>query len=190
MFKNITDPTPLQENFTDRFKNNDEQVLKYLYVTNYPKIEKYVLSNTGTMDDAKDIYQEAFIAMWRNVQLDKVFFDTPDKLNGYLFRIAQYKWLDELRRKNKKKLDTLPAGEAIADMGPFTSKEQDAYLEKVKIHFVAMQAPCKEVLQRFYFLKQSMADIAAAFSWTDATAKNNKYRCLQKLRSMVQSINK
>ena len=75
-------------------------------------------------------------------------------------------------------------------MGPVTSKEEDAYLEKVKMHFAAMEAPCKEVLQRFYFLKQSMADIAAAFSWTDATAKNNKYRCLQKLRSMVQSINK
>ena len=85
MFKNITDPTPLQENFADRFKNNDEQVLKYLYVTNYPKIEKYVLSNSGTIDDAKDIYQEAFIAVWRNVQLDKVFFDTPDKLKWISF---------------------------------------------------------------------------------------------------------
>ena len=85
MFKNITDPTPLQENFTDRFKNNDEQVLKYLYVTNYAKIEKYVLSNSGTIDEAKDIYQEAFIAVWRNVQLDKVSFDTPDKVKWIPF---------------------------------------------------------------------------------------------------------
>jgi RNA polymerase sigma factor (sigma-70 family) len=190
MSENITGPTPLLENFTERFKNNDEQVLKYMYVTNYAKIENYVISNSGTIDEAKDIYQEAFIVVWRNVQLNKVSFDTADSVNGYLFKVAQYKWIDELRRKGKKKIQTLTGTEVIADIGPATSKEENAYLEKVKIHFATVGTPCKEVLKRFYFLKQSMAEIASNFSWTEATAKNNKYRCLQKLRSMVQSINK
>jgi DNA-directed RNA polymerase specialized sigma24 family protein len=41
------------------------------------------------------------------------------------------------------------------------------------------------VLTLYYFMKQSMSKIAAVFSWTEATAKNNKYRCLQRLRNMV-----
>ena len=50
-------------------KESDEKVLQYIYVSNYPRIEQYVLGNNGTADDARDIYQEAFLAVWRNVQL-------------------------------------------------------------------------------------------------------------------------
>ena len=69
-------------------------------------------------------------------------------------------------------------------------REDDIYMEKMKLHFARMGNPCKDVLHRFYFLKQSLSEIAADFSWTEATAKNNKYRCLQKLRGMVKFTNK
>lgn len=190
MSESATDLRALPENFIDRFKKNDEQALRHLYITNYPKIEAYVLNNSGATDDAKDIYQEAFIAVWRNVQLEKVSFYVPDKLNGYLFKVAQYKWLDELRSRSRKKTEPLYKTEMVEDIGHTTSKEEDIYLEKIKTHFATMGQPCREVLQRFYFAKQSMAEIASNFSWTEATTKNNKYRCLQRLRSMVQSIKK
>ena len=104
MFESNSELQSLPENQVDKLKRNDAEALRHLYLTNYKGIETYILKNSGTRDDAKDIYQEAFIAVWRNVQLDKVSFDRDtDKLNGYLFRVAQYKWLDELRRRDKKR---------------------------------------------------------------------------------------
>ena len=71
------------------------------------------------------------------------------------------------------------------DMTIETDNEENTYIATVRQHYAAMGNPCKEVLKQFYFLKQTMAQIASNFSWTEATAKNNKYRCLQKLRNMI-----
>lgn len=166
-------------------RQNDEKSLRLLYQANYPSVEKYVLDNNGTADDAKDIYQEAFIIVWRNIQLEKVEFTSMDRLQGYLFRVAQHKWLDQLRSSKRKKTSSFGELE-IADETPARlDVQEEEYLSNVKLHYSSLGEPCKDVLSRFYFLKQSMAEIADFFSWTEATAKNNKYRCLQKLRNMI-----
>lgn len=68
--------------------------------------------------------------------------------------------------------------------------EEQHYIEKVEQHFKNLGEPCREVLTLFYFLKKNMQQIAANFLWTEATAKNNKYRCLQRLRNLVTGANK
>jgi len=90
--------------------------------------------------------------------------------------------------KNKKTAD-LPDENShqLADTPQLDDAEM-GYLELVKEEYERLGDPCRELLNRFYFKKESMREIAAHFSWTEASAKNNKYRCLQRLRNMV--INK
>jgi len=166
--------------------SNNSLVLKEMYLENYSKTVQYILANNGTADDAKDIYQEAFIAVWRNIQLDKISFATRDDLQAYLYKAAQYKWIDKLRKNKREKTGSLNELDLPdEDPGLYMDNEDEIYLEKVKQHFAVMGEPCKELLQRFYFLKQRLSEIGDHFSWTVATAKNNKYRCIQKLRVMI-----
>jgi RNA polymerase sigma factor (sigma-70 family) len=175
------------QNQVSAIRENDEKALKLFYQSNYPKVEKYVLENNGSVDEAKDIFQEAFIAVWRNIQLDRFKLQQQSSLDGYLYQVAKYKWIDQLRR-NKNRNTHLTV--AIEEPLVILEQEEENYLEKVKLHYAAIGEPCRSVLYRFYFLKQTMSEIAVAFSWTEPTAKNNKYRCLQKLRSMVLSKTK
>jgi RNA polymerase sigma factor (sigma-70 family) len=170
-------------------KESDDTVLQYIYVSNYPKVEQYIVDNSGTADDARDIYQEAFLAAWRNVQLDKFRPQNETAIAGYIFQIARNKWLDQLRSVKNKKTTSLPddISQQWAD-SPSLDDEEMGYLETVKEKYASLGNPCRELLDRFYFKKESMREIAAHFSWTEASAKNNKYRCLQRLRNMV--INK
>lgn len=171
----------IQSNWLNRIKANDESALKLFYLANYPKVEQYILNNSGSIEEAKDIYQEAFVAMWRNIMLDKVITTHENSLNGYLFQIAKNKWLDVLRQK-KRNVISLQETAALNEIPEQLPDEEANYIAMVKQHFAQMGAPCKEVLYRFYFKRENIRQIATRFSWTEATAKNNKYRCLQKLR--------
>lgn len=161
---------------------NDDKALEALYNANYYKTASFVLANKGTEEEAKDIFQEAFLATWKNIQAGRFVPQKDTSVEAYLFQIARYKWYDHL--KAAKKIQSVPVEDYLQQDEPY-SEEEDAYIQTVQQHFKKMGEPCKQVLKLFYFMKQSMASIATQFSWTEATAKNNKYRCLQRLRNLV-----
>lgn len=157
-----------------------------LYVNTFPLVKKFVLANNGNESDAGDICQEAFISLWRNIQMGKFEEKNDVSTAAYVLKIARYKWLDELRRRKRNNLlvaDYPEEGEAGEQV---LSDNDEQYLNKVVEHFQKMKQPCKDLLYRFYYLKERFSVIADHFGWTEASAKNNKYRCLQKLRDAIQ----
>ena len=171
----------------EAIKADDNRVLKALYQDNYPKIEKFIIANNGSADEARDIFQEAFLACWRNIQLDKFIPENDSALSGYLYRIARNKWMDHLR--SGRYLKTVPLVEEQVDEPEdlAVAPDQQIYLEAVRENFKKLGQSCQEVLTRFYFKKESMGTIAKAYDWTDATARNTKYRCLQKLKDFLKN---
>lgn len=168
-----------------KVKANDGRVLEEIYVAHYAAIERYILANNGNHADAKDIYQDAFLAFWRNVQLGRFETHHSNSIGSYLMRIVKNKWIDELRKQKKMKYSVLKYD--IEDVaGEVINPEEQEYMDVVKVYYQKMEEPCKTVLHKFYFEKDSLRHIASYFSWTEATAKNNKYRCLQKLRKAVR----
>lgn len=177
-------PRELVNSLVTAIKANNELLLRKIYQDNYPKIEHLVTTNSGSLEDAKDIYQEAFVAVWRNIQLNKFFPQTQNILSGYLYQVAKNKWIDQLRTRKIRKTVALENEPSIS--APDLLPEEDAeQLELIKKHFNNIGDQCKNLLERFYFLKESLRKISEHFSWTEASAKNNKYRCLQKLRSLI-----
>ena len=170
-------------------KNNSEQQLQQLYSSNYPSVEKYVLQNSGTADEAKDIFQEAFIAVWRNLQLGKFIPQTENSLNAYLFQISKNKWISHLRSSTHKKTIALTVQDdremEAEDISPADKNILDTVVENLN----KLGDNCREVLKRFYYKKESLRDIATTFNWTEATARNNKYRCIEKLRTLLKNQN-
>lgn len=180
----------LNDSFIEAVKNNDPQVLKNLYVNNYPKIEILVLRNSGSKDQAKDIYQDAFLAVWQNIKQDKFIPKSESSINGYLYTIAKNKWLDVLRSSGYKK--TIVASQ----LGHFEIKDEenndidddilkDKRLEDVMLAFKNLGEACKSLLRMFYFEKKSMKLIAEELALDSASTRNKKYRCMQKLKSLA-----
>lgn len=168
-------------------KDNDEKTLREFYVANFQNIERFILKNSGTIDDAKDLYQEAFLAFWRNIQLDKFSPQKEQALQGYLFQIAKNKWLDTLRSRNVRRIITMD--ESKENKMTF-DEDNDIDTERIKLiqsKFRLLGQACKELLIRFYYRKQSTREIAIDKNWTEPTAKNNKYRCMEQLRALINN---
>ncbi len=184
-----------QQSLIDGLKTNDSVILKEFYKSNYQKIEVFVLKNSGTIDHAKDIYQEAFIRVWKNVKDNKFEPQNETALQGYLYQIAKNKWMDVLRSKNFKKTKTINHEKQIiysdkTDNNELEENEFEKNLNKIMDVFKILGQPCKQLLTTFYFDKKSLRDIALELKIEETTARNKKYRCMQKLRELVLASNK
>jgi RNA polymerase sigma factor (sigma-70 family) len=183
-----------QEQIVSAIKNNNEIVLKSLYTNNYHKVEYLVLNNNGSLEQAKDIFQEAYIAVWKNIKSNSFVPKNETAINGYLYTIAKNKWMDYLRSSEYKKkvsLTTLNHIQEEEDSTTFSesSKEQDQKLSLAMKAFKNLGNPCKELLTKFYFEKKSMKIIAEELSLDAASTRNKKYRCMQKLRELALNSN-
>ena len=176
--------------FVEGLKRNDERILKSLYQANYRKVEALVLKNNGTIEHAKDIYQEAFIAVWRNVKENKFVPQQESALHGYLYTISKNKWMDVLRSSQYKKTVMASKFENFDVADTNSSQKSDDILKENRLQgimdvFKQMKDPCKQLLSTFYFEKKSLREIADDLQIEENTARNKKYRCMEKLREMV-----
>ncbi len=168
-------------------KANDSIALKPFYIANYRKTQSLVLNNSGTEEDAKDVYQDAFIIVWNNIKNNTFVPINETAIEGYLFSIAKNKWLDIVRSTRFKKTNNI-INEAILNQEVnelYQDEFFDLKLKSTMNAFKNLGQPCKELLTTFYFEKKSLKDIAISLNIEEATARNKKYRCMEKLRSLV-----
>lgn len=143
-------------------------------------VSTYALST----DDAKDLYQTTVILFYENV-LNKKLTTLNSSLKTYLFAIGKNKIREHLRKTGKTfiGLDSVPDQPYYDDIltDDDTDKKSYAIFKKC---LDALGDPCKNVLVSFYYKNFTMAEIADAFDYkNEATAKNSKYKCLQRLKA-------
>ena len=178
-----------QEQIVKAIQANDEQVLKIIYQNNYYKVEQFVLKNNGSKDQAKDTYQEAFITVWQNVKNNKFIPKNDTAITGYLFTIAKNKWMDYLRSAKYKKTDTLSdfksSNYLYVETHNSNYDKDEEKLKKIMIALKLLKEPCQKLLSIFYFEKKSLKIIAKELNIEEASARNKKYRCMEKLRELA-----
>jgi len=165
-------------------KSNNIGVLKQFYSSNYLKIETMVLNNNGSVEQAKDIYQAAFIDLWRHVKANTFVPQSETDLQNYLYKIAKNKCGTTF------KVSTKPQDKATL---MFFREGKQSIIDNLKIKklevsmdlFKTLDQPCKQLLKACYFEKKPLNDIASDLNIDTHTAAKNKYCCLEKLRKMV-----
>ncbi len=140
-----------------------------------PSIKKYICTNSGTVEDAKDIFQDALVILYKKV--NSTAFVLSVSLTTYLNAIAKNLWLTELRRRKK-----LPADESNTDIADVIIEEEHGFTIATAA-FNLLGEKCKQLLILFYFKKKNFREIAGILAFSDEKiAKNQKYRCIQKAK--------
>src|SRR5918993_3567254 len=83
----------------ERICKGDEKALEYLYQKYYRMMTKLVITNSGTEDEARDIYQDALIVFWQKARSGKLVLTS--KISTYIYSICQNLWRKELDRKKR-----------------------------------------------------------------------------------------
>ncbi|MCO5235039.1 MAG: RNA polymerase sigma factor [Chitinophagaceae bacterium] len=163
---------------------NDKKAVACIYEDNYSLIRNLVVRNNGTEDDAKDIFQEALIVLYEKSKTGS--FELNCQIKTYLYAVGRRLWLKRLQYNNRYDLQVPGFEDSV-------HPEEDLELhEKRNNEFGMMEhalsdlgEPCRSLLEAYYMQKQNMQDIAVRFGYTNAdNAKNQKYKCLLRLRKL------
>lgn len=165
-------------------RKNNEAALGELYKTHYPMVVNLVCSNSGTEQEAKDVYQEAVLAFYERTQQPE--FVLTCKIKTYLYAVCRRLWLKRLAEKKRFSI-SIPETETFEGVEEETSDalEKEAKFKHMATALNALGEPCRSIIEDFYIHDFSMEFISVKFGYTTAdNAKNQKYKCLQRLKKL------
>lgn len=183
-----TDPREIA--LLEGLAKNDRKAIETIYKQHYKMVQSLIINNNGSVDDARDIFQESMIVLYEKARSGT--FELNSQLKTYLYSVCRRLWLKKLQQQQKY----VPEVDGLADMIP-VDEEIEAHGER-QIEFQTMEKamlhlgePCRSLLEAFYLQKRNMTEIASHFGYTNAdNAKNQKYKCLMRLRKLFFAANK
>jgi len=173
----------------EKIRNGDEQALAEAYEAYRPEFIRWAQKQYGCPEeDAKEAYQVSFFVFYDNVLTGKLW-EVSSTIKTYLFAIGRNK-IFEQHRYNARNLHGMNEEVMRFEILPPDSEEKE---EKYKVIEQGMQqlgSPCREILEMVYYAKRSMDYITQELGYKNvATTKNQKYKCMQRLKKIVEGIN-
>ena len=166
---------------------NNKKAVETLYKENYNMVQSLVVNNNGTPDDARDVFQEAMIVLYENAKSNT--FELNCLIKTYLYSVARRLWLKRLSHAKKWVGELKEDQETVAvEEEVETHAQQDNHFTLMEKSLSGLGEPCKSLLEAYYLRKKSMTVIADKFGYTNAdNAKNQKYKCLMRLKKIFFS---
>ncbi|MGB3850230.1 MAG: sigma-70 family RNA polymerase sigma factor [Tunicatimonas sp.] len=163
----------------EKISRGDEKALEYLYRKHYRMMTNAIIKNSGTEQEAKDIYQDALIVFWQKVTSHQLTLTS--KISTYLYSICLNLWRKELDRKSRFTHEE-------HDQATYLNDEADERSAIIHACINQLGDTCRKILMYYYFDDLSMQDIAKKLNFASTeTAKTKKYKCKKRLDKLVKT---
>lgn len=168
----------------------DDRELAYLYDAVQPKIVRMVCKQAGDVEEANDVFQDAMVIFYRYVKEGK--FDEKHRIEAFLYTISRNLWINRAKRRNRNvELEPVVAfggnEDLVEDGGALdglVSQEREQAIDSL---LSKLGERCKRLLTLSIFHHLSMKEICQEMGFaTENAAKTRKYKCKQKLISMIK----
>jgi|GEM_PF-801443 len=176
------------EQLVDGLLNNRRIVINHFYSEIFPQVKALLVRMGAKEEEIKDTFQEGMVALWKNIQNQTYSRNSNAKLSSYLIEICKRRWLEDVRnKKSKSSLAIDQEGLSSHDPNVLDKWLKREELQDFQRLFGQLNVRCQEMLRRFYYEKESLRKMAGDFSLTEASVRNEKYRCMQRLKTIFQS---
>ena len=174
------------QNF-EAIRQSDERAIMAIYREYLPLVKNYIRRRKGNEEEARDIFQQALMIIYKNVQSPDFTF--RKSFGAYLMTVCRNLWSKELRKMNRI-TNELPLDVFEIETGDL--ERIDDYLEeqeKVQLFdkiFNTLPQEAQKVLT-LYFEGKKMREIAEIMGYaSEGYAKKRKCVFQKKLIAMIQ----
>ena len=166
--------------------NNEEGGLKDLYLRyRVPFLSWFSTSYNVSKEDAQDLFQDTLVIFVMKIQDGKIL-DINSSVLTLLFSIGKKILQNKVRSdfsRDSRQLEYYHRRDKYDEIN-----EIDDISQLVLSEIDCMGAPCKSILQQYYFKNSSLKEIALSLNYKSAkSVKVQKYRCLKTLKDKIFS---
>jgi RNA polymerase sigma factor (sigma-70 family) len=172
------------DNYLDTIRRGDAKGLREIYAKYLPRIARFIQMNGGSAEDAKDIFQEAIVRIYRKSKSQD--FLITSQFYTFLYGVCRNLWGNQLQKKSRTEV-SLTDGHAYeqipeTDTGGAKSEEDQLFWDA----FALLGQDCQQLLQLF-FAKVKMEEIVKRLGLSSVGyAKKKKFKCKEKLVALVK----
>jgi len=163
-----------------------DRAVRFLYRQYYEVLSIYTRQNSGTEQDAQDVFQEVVVTFIELVNQNK--FRGESSIKTFLYSLNRHIWLNELKKRNRMQQRNLKFERSREQAEPDVSTHIAGREARAQIMKVIDQLgdACKQVLMAFYYQDLAVKDMLAFLPYeNEQVVRNKKYKCLKKLEEML-----
>ena len=166
---------------------NDVAIVREIYSKYAGKIKHYIIANSGSEDDAADIFQEALIDIYNQAKNKQLQLTCP--FEPFLLLICKRKWLNSLKKRGRepvtKELDDVSIGEDVFALAE-QMKQNDTRMQVFLQCFEKLGDACKEILRKCLG-GNDQALIAEQLKVSYGYLRKKKSECMATLTKMIHA---
>lgn len=165
-------------------KRRDHKILTQVYKDFYPLVLGFIRKQGGFESDAKDIFQEAIIVIFKLIDENEVIND----FGSYLIGIARRIYLKQIRKSEIHDRYVNQSDKDLFDNHPSDVElENELELALIRKHILKLGEECRKVLlwaaEGF-----SSNEIADKMEYkNEKTVNTKKYKCKEALIQMIKN---
>ncbi|HZY40018.1 MAG TPA: sigma-70 family RNA polymerase sigma factor [Mucilaginibacter sp.] len=155
-----------------------EQAFIALYKKAFPAVAKYVSKMGGSLDEAKDVFQDSLVIFYEKSVQGAIAVHTNEQ--AYLSGIAKHLWAKKFHENTLHTM--LDANDDYID-------NEEIHLSQNKLmHYLETAGQkCMELLKAFYYDNLPVISIAGLFGYSgERSATVQKYKCMEKVRETIK----
>jgi RNA polymerase sigma factor (sigma-70 family) len=175
--------TYTEEQLLGGIKARDREVLSYLNREYRPLIRLLIYQMSGSVDDAKDIFQDGMLELFR--KLDDPSFQLTSSIKTLIYAICKNLWKYK-SRMNHRMVELNPDHHAGVEVPSFDDAFDFVLYEKLFWgKFKLLPKTCREVLE-LHLKNLQNSEIARLLNMSEAYVRKRKSFCTRKMIKAIQ----
>jgi len=175
--------TPSDEILIARIAKGDRLAMAALFARYRTPIFRFVLRIVRNETDAEDVNSDVFVDVWRQAAT----FEGRSAVSTWMFSIARFKALNQLRRKPVDILDEEKAETIVEDADDpevaLAKKDKAAALRQC---LTKLTVDHREIINLVYYQHKSVEEAAQIIGIPEATVKTRMFYARKKLSELLK----
>ncbi len=164
---------------------HDSRIIHRVYNECFPMVERMVINSGGDLEQAKDVFQDGWIIIYRKLLQGKL--ELSCRFSTYIYAVCKKLWVSE-KKKRTTRMKPIPEDTQIVEEFDSELKlDEDRTKQLFYKHFGQLSDDCQKILI-LHFNNTPIEEIQKIMNYQNAHyTMDRKYRCKKSLMQRILS---